>query len=150
MSAEATDLSNLHDLALPPEVPWWPPAPGWLVMASIALAAACYYAFRGYAAWKGNAYRRAALRSLGEASDARAIAEILRRSALAISPREQVAGLHGEDWAAWLAERSSVPAPPDLAGLLSRSVYADDPDDSDTRALRDFADRWIRGHRSEC
>ena len=29
MTPDPTSLERLHDIVLPPPVPWWPPAPGW-------------------------------------------------------------------------------------------------------------------------
>ena len=38
--ADPADLSNLRDLVLPPQVPLWPPAPGWWIVAAASIAAA--------------------------------------------------------------------------------------------------------------
>ena len=38
--ADPADLSNLRDLALPPEVSLWPPAPGWWIVAAAGVVVA--------------------------------------------------------------------------------------------------------------
>ena len=55
MNDNATSLDRLHDIALPPSVPWWPPAPGWyavMVIAAIGLLALLILAARR---WLANA-----------------------------------------------------------------------------------------------
>ena len=31
-------LQNLHDIVVPGPAAWWPPAPGWYVLAAVALS----------------------------------------------------------------------------------------------------------------
>ena len=38
--SDPSDLSNLRDIVVPPEVALWPPAPGWWIVAAGCLAAA--------------------------------------------------------------------------------------------------------------
>ena len=37
--SDPADLSNLKDIVVPPEVPLWPPAPGWWILAVGCVAA---------------------------------------------------------------------------------------------------------------
>lgn len=150
MRADPADLANLHDIVLPDEVPWWPPAPGWIVLATILLATAIYYLIRAFRRWKADAYRRAALRELSSAASPEAIAEILRRTALAIAPRETVATLVGETWIDWLAARSPDPIAQPVRDVLSLSLYDRDGSSADLNALRDFAACWITHHKRSC
>ncbi len=150
MSADPADLANLHDIVLPHEVPWWPPAPGWIVLATILLATAIYYSILAFRRWKSDAYRRAALRELSGAASTEAVAEILRRTALVIAPRETVATLGGESWIDWLAARSPDPISQPVRDVLSLSLYDRDRSSMDLNALREFAARWITHHKRSC
>ena len=108
MSGDPADLSNLHDIVLPVPVSYWPPAPGWWILALAMLAVAVILIVRLVARYRRNAYRRAALRELdaiGPAVDgasAMHISAVLKRTALVAFPREQVAGLTGPAWLAFL------------------------------------------------
>ena len=64
-----------------------------------------------------NAYRRAGLTLLQSATTAYEINVVLKRVALAVFPREQVAALHGEDWIQFM--RSTCPG--ELFATLSPS-----------------------------
>lgn len=55
---------HLHDVHLPPEVPWWPPAPGWWVLASISIALAIWVLWRYRQRVQGRNPRRRALAQL--------------------------------------------------------------------------------------
>ena len=110
----------LRDLHLPEAIGWWPPAPGWWVLFALVLAGLGYLAWRWYLAWRFNAPRRYALRELSRyeaeylehrnpVTLGKQLSELLRRAMLAYAPREDVAGLTGEAWLAWLDEGMSVP-----------------------------------------
>ncbi|MEI2781093.1 MAG: DUF4381 domain-containing protein, partial [Candidatus Competibacter sp.] len=80
MNAPATSLDRLHDLVLPPAVPWWPLAPGWYLVIALALVAVMWMTLRAWRQWQSNAYRREAARELASLESSAAIAELLRRT----------------------------------------------------------------------
>ena len=110
MSASQIPLRDLH---LPEPVGWWPPAPGWWLLAGMLLLGLVwllvwYVRHRAF-----TAARRHALKHLDTYSaefvkhgDAvllgKQISELLRRTMLAYAPRAEVAGLTGEAWLEWL------------------------------------------------
>ncbi len=113
MSPAGDSLAGLRDIRLPAPVSWWPPAPGWWVVAALAatvLAASIWWLWR---LWRRGTTRRRALAELdrlagvyqaqgaaaGLAAD---LSVLVRRLALVRFPREQVAGLTGEAWLAFL------------------------------------------------
>ena len=103
----------IRDLHLPAEIGWWPLAPGWwavLAVALILLLLLLRFAMRRYAA---SSARRVALKQVESARAdfaadrnvvklATRLSELLRRTMLAYAPRQDVAGLTGADWQAWL------------------------------------------------
>jgi hypothetical protein len=110
----------LRDLHLPEAIGWWPLAPGWWVVLAMAAAALGYVAWRLFRRWQFHAPRRYALRELArfeaeylEHRDpvmlGKQLSELLRRGMLAYAPREEVAGLTGEEWLAWLDEGMPLP-----------------------------------------
>lgn len=97
---------DLRDIHLPPDPAWWPPAIGWWLMA-IALIAAVVVALLRWQRYRAERVRRLALEEL-EALEARCAeapqrlpAELsvwLRRVALSVGARRELAGLTGEAW----------------------------------------------------
>ena len=119
-AADPTSLEHLFDLAVPPPVPWWPPAPGWFVVGGVVLGLGFWGAWRAWRRWRAAAYRRAALaewRQLkAQAADSghreialRHLPELVKRVALAAFPREAVASLSGETWLRFDPRESPVP-----------------------------------------
>jgi hypothetical protein len=106
MTAGNDPLEALRPLHPPTPVGWWPPAPGWWVLAALVLGAL------GVAWWhrRRTALRRAALIELRQLErsapdDGRlaiGVNLLLRRVALACFPRRQVAALSGEAWLRFL------------------------------------------------
>ncbi len=139
-------LADLRPLHPPPPVDGWPPAPGWWLLAALLLVAA------GLLWWlhRRSALRRAALAELRqlqrlEDDDTRfsaGVNQLLRRVALARFPREQVAGLSGEEWLRFLDTRvKGFHSGPGRA--LATAPFA--PTCSlDRAALTDLARQWIR------
>lgn len=106
-------LSQLRDYHLPDPVDWWPPAPGWWVLTILIIAVLSALVHWLWKQHRGRAALRQARRELLQlrtehtrnADDAallRGLSRLLRRFALARFPREQVAGLSGEAWLAFL------------------------------------------------
>ena len=123
----------IRDIHLPGMIAWWPPAPGWWIVAALALAAlvvlALYYA-------RGR-HRRAALRSLASVRAAleqgaepvaclQRVSTTLRRYAMTTADEQPVAVLRAVDG---IADR---PSSGEVAGLIGQ------------RWLRYLDSRWQR------
>jgi Domain of unknown function (DUF4381) len=147
MNEDAASLDRLHDIVTPPPIPWWPPAPGWYVLAAILLVVVLVLVLRFWLRWRANAYRREAVRALDSAVDVATIAALLRRTALAESSRSEIAALTGNDWVDWLAARSPEPVPPAIREQLVTGSYAPSTP-SDLTTLRVWAARWVAAHNS--
>ncbi len=103
----------LRDLHLPPDISWWPLAPGWWILASVIVFVGVILLRRVLRARAAGRMRRHALRQLdrlvadyrGHRDAVRFAAEaslLLRRAMLAYAPRSEVAGLTGDAWLVWL------------------------------------------------
>jgi hypothetical protein len=113
MTATQNDpLQGLRDIHLPSPVSFWPPAPGWWILAALVLVliVAGFWLWRRY---QRRAYRRSALKQLqqlqlalqqgqAEATILADLSVLLRRTAISRYGRQQVASLHGKDWLTFL------------------------------------------------
>lgn len=148
MNPDPASLDALHDVVSPAGVSWWPLAPGWYIVAGFLILALAWSARTAWQRWQANAYRRAALRELGQLKDPSAVAELLRRVALVIAPRSTIASLSGPAWANWLSSWCEAAMPVEVRQLLSGGLY-DRSTTDDLTALREYAAHWIRHHRRE-
>ncbi|WP_052260829.1 DUF4381 domain-containing protein [Photobacterium gaetbulicola] len=93
---------NLAPLDLPAEPSWWPlPISAWVVLGGLVLIVLLRLGYRHYQ----TRLKRKALGHLSRLEsqpDLPALDCLLRRIALTYFPRNQVAGLSGEAWLAWL------------------------------------------------
>lgn len=132
-------LDNLRDIVVPDPPPFWPPSPGFWVllgMLVVVVVSACWWFL---AARKRNAHRRAGLALLSASKTAHDVSVVLKRVALAVFPREQVAPLYGEEWIAFLNR------------TCPRSHFTEiataDCGAEAHRELIERASTWIRHHR---
>ncbi len=106
------DALPLRDLHLPAPIGWWPPAIGWWLVLGVLLVLVA-----GGLLWRRWQRRpRPMQRALAElaaleadvgrdrAHKLQALSVLMRRVALTLDPREQVAGRAGADWLRWLDE----------------------------------------------
>lgn len=114
MSDPLAELRGYHP---PDPVSWWPPAPGWWLLALLIVGLLIWVTVWALGARRRRRLARAAPRAaLDELAALRAahardgdaaafacgLSRLLRRFALARYPRRAVAGLSGEDWLAFL------------------------------------------------
>ena len=140
MPEDPASLQNLHDIMVPAPPPLWPPAPGVWVLLISGLAVLAALALWWWRARQRNAYRRAGLALLEHAGSVREIHIVLKRVALAVWPRPEVASLYGKDWSAFLDASCR------RTHFGSLDVSPDEAEPS--RDLRRHARRWINHHRA--
>jgi len=133
-------LKNLRDLVIPDPPSYWPPAPGVWIVLGIVVAIVLFVSWRVRAIRGRNAYRKAGLELLGDVGSSHDVAVVLKRVALAVFPREQVASLYGDDWVAFLHRT----CPRSYFSALVTSDANDQPDDE----VVELAGIWIRHHRA--
>lgn len=146
-------INKLIEPSEPVPISMMPETGGWLVLGAILgaiLGAVAIYGFLRYRAHAArNAYRKAALIALDAAGDdPKAIAVILRRTALAAFPRAQVASLSGSDWLAFLDRSAGTDDFSRGAGkILATAPYtgANGADPATCKAAKN----WVRHHKSE-
>ena len=107
------NLGQLRDIHLPALISWWPPTPGWWILAALMLAIAIGL-FVGYRRRQRDNWRRSALAELARLRQQHAakpsaahhivseLSVLLRRVAISCFPRAEVAMLSGENWLAFL------------------------------------------------
>lgn len=153
----------LRDIHLPEPVSWWPPAPGWWLLAGLILLCVL-------AAWLWRRYRRrqrlaattlalqelaaieAAYRDGLEAAETvRRLSVLMRRLSISLFPRAEAAGLTGGEWLAFLDRPLERPDFSEGAGrVLNEGPYRPDVARDEVEPLLDLCREWIRaaGRRS--
>ena len=141
-------LERLHDLAMPEPVSWLPQTDGWWVLLAWAAAVLLFLILKWRADRRRNRYRREALnrlRDLVNADESAAqVAELVKRTALTVYPRSEVAGLYGEAWGAFLVRTSG--ADPIVASAAGRLAVASYTPNVTIAEIAPCAERWIRRH----
>ena len=110
----------LRDLHLPEAIGWWPLAPGWWFVIAVVLIGLVFLLRYGLRVRTKSAARRYAQVELNSivldfeqqqnaVAFGASISELLRRTMLAYAPRQDVAGLTGEEWLAWLDQDLAQP-----------------------------------------
>jgi len=107
----------LRDIHLPPDVSWWPLAPGWWLLL-ILLFVLIGSGFLALSRYRRRHFKRIALRQLNlieqqlqrdknSSSCVQKVSKLLRHMAVLHYPAEQCAGLHGEEWLNFLNQHFS-------------------------------------------
>jgi hypothetical protein len=148
-------LERLEPIPEPALVSLWPQTQAWLWVGLLVFGFAAWLMRRSLRRRRANAYRRVALREIGAAAESpAALAEILRRTALAAFPRTEVAGLYGDEWLGFLDRTGGLDrtgAGCDFRDGVGRA-FAHAPyarETAESAELAALAARWVRGHRNE-
>lgn len=164
-SPDPASLQNLNDIVLPGGVGWWPLATGWYYLIGILLVVSAWFIYSAIRSWNRNHYRRAALQQLQllakdientEQRDAglRQLPVLLKRTALSVYPRSQLASLTGKSWLDFLNSKvSSASFTDSTAGLLDTLSYSvGDLNTVDTKTADELlaaCRHWLKHHQPD-
>lgn len=159
-------MEAFEPLQSPPPVSWWPPAPGWWLLAVACLILIAWGAWRAWRSWRRNRYRRALtqqLEALWEQcrpdQNADHIApylsgacELIRRTWCLLDPR--CAALPTRELLLQLEQTPGVTIPSALTSRVDHVLYGRLPADcnGETLALPTFHQQlliWSRKHPAE-
>jgi hypothetical protein len=148
MNEDPASLDRLHDLVVPPPVPWWPPTPGWWIVIGIVVTTLVVITAKAFIRWQANRYRREALALLDDPSTpASEWPAILKRCALAAWPRTTVAPLTGTTWERFFRESAPRDTPAPGTGTEIEDLGFNGEGGKDE--LKEAASDWVRYHRKE-
>lgn len=157
MTSPSTDpLLGLRDIHLAPDPEFWPPAPGWWVVAAMLLIASVIGGRWFVRRYRWLRQRRRILNLLAQlaqnvdASDSStrvaAVSALLRRVALMRFSRSEVAHLHGESWLRFLDATGGGGRFCEYPGnVLAVGPYAPNTE-VDVSALIKLAEKWIKAN----
>ena len=146
----------LRDIHIPDAISWWPPAIGWWILA-VLIPFCLYLMFKLYK----RVTRKTALKSakkyfktlrddqqLTQQEKLIALSSLMRRTAVSLYPRADVASLTGENWLNFLdnsiADRGFNS---DTGYLLTGSLYARDADTHYLAALFTLCETWLNAQK---
>jgi hypothetical protein len=150
-------LSQLRDIHYPEPVSWWPPAPGWWLLAVFILLAISYAIYRFNLYRQANRYRHNAEQAIMDAHQqyiqnnkvvnfAQALNRILKRTALAHYPEREFAGLSGQQWLVFLDKGLDDKAFSEGAGRILATAPYQQNSQVDVEALTSLCKKWVRKH----
>jgi len=151
---QAKLLEQLRDIHASAEPGWWPPAPGWWVLATVLVVLLGYLVYRAYGAWR--AYRRrqrlvSALENISQQWDPAAdphrfLAEmnkLFRVVALRAFPGTSAVRLQGADWVSYIESMLPDSASTTQLQALATGPYEPSPE-FDQQGLVQLARLWVR------
>ncbi|WP_339669730.1 DUF4381 domain-containing protein [Dasania marina] len=148
-------LAQLRDIHTPPAIDFWPLAPGWwlLIVLSLSVLVILFYSLRRYR--RRNAFKRVATQQVQQLSQQHSddslyiqqLNRLLKQTALAVNPRQDIAALHGDAWLHFLDQHSSknTQAFSDGVGqVLGHGPYQATVASVDRPALNQLVSLWIK------
>ena len=147
-------LSQLRDINTTPAVSWWPPAPGWWLLAVLVLLLLAWLGRRGLKSFQIQKRRKqmlAWIEHLNTAIDAQrepqaylsTLNRIFKLVALRAFPERHCASLAGQEWVDFLVAQIGDTDTADFLDVLATGPYDPAPQfDADT--LSELTRLWIR------
>lgn len=142
----------LRDIHLPEAIGWWPPAIGWWILA-VLIPLGIYFIFKLYkritrkTALKAAKKHFEALREdqqLTEEERLTTLSSLMRRTAISLYPRTEVANLTGNDWLEFLNKSLIIRSFKGNTGrLLTEEVYRKKEDSYYLAPLLNLCEDWL-------
>ena len=149
-------LSQLRDIHGAAPVSWWPPAPGWWILALLILVLLVWLGRRVIAGYRVSQRRRQMLgwvdhlnANVDPQRDPQAYLSTLNRIfklvALRAFPDQHCAALNGQDWADFLLEKMKKQQASESLNVLASGPYDPAPG-FDPETLSELSRYWIKKH----
>ena len=149
-------LSQLRDIHTTPELPWWPPAPGWWVLALLLLFVLGWLGrrvLRHYRVYQRRKQMLAWVDHLNASIDPErhpqaylsTLNRIFKLVALRAFPEDKCAALAGQDWVVFLKGQIKTSQPGASLEVLASGPYDPAPK-FDPGTLSELTRSWIRQH----
>jgi hypothetical protein len=149
---QETELA-LKDIHLPDAISWWPPAIGWwllvlLIPTLLVFSYWLYIRLTRKTALKTAKKTLSAIKlntELDNTQKLRELSILLRRVAVSLSPRTEVASLTGHSWLAFL-DQSLSGAPFSQGGqvLITAPYRNTAPSDQEITILFSLSEEWLK------
>ena len=152
-------LQNLEPIIVPDPIAFWPPQPGWYVVAIILLVLTAFVVNKQIAYKKKNEYRKWALQELQKLNVLKAdykeidlLNKLLKATALQGFPRTDVAELYGTEWLQFLEKTYPKTRFTEAPGIfLEEASYrrknSINIKDEDWVEIIRLSGEWIKGHK---
>ena len=149
-------MAQLRDIHAAPPVPWWPPAPGWWVVALLVLAVLVWFGRRLVSRYRVHQRRQQMLgwidhlnATVDPQKDPHAYLSTLNRVfkvvALRAFPEQQCAGMSGEQWTDFLQQNLNAKQSDEALSVLASGPYSPAPN-FDSAIISELARAWIKQH----
>ncbi len=148
-------LDQLRDIHLPEPISWWPPAPGWWLLALAGCALLAWLLRFLYRRYKAKHYRRQALVQLqalhaetDPQAQLRGLFVLLKQTANCAYPGRQPSSLAIEPFVDFLRLSCDKSVFSQSTDELQSLLYAKQTSEQnqDLKALFEDAQTWIKGH----
>lgn len=156
MNPDTDLLAQLRDIQSAPEVPFWPPAPGWWLLTALAMAV-LFWGWRRWMAFRAVRKRRRQLLAALESETAvldpekqpqdylSVINRLLKITALRRFPEQACGKLRGQEWSRFLAAHAPDHIDSKVFSVLEAGPYQRRTG-FDADALKGAAHAWLRRH----
>jgi hypothetical protein len=148
-------LGEFVEVVSPGSVSWLPQTAGWAILGVVLAGGLLRFGWRRLRRWYGNRYRREAAARLAQFDTHEPgeywlveINKLLKLTALAAYPREQVAPLSGVEWVDFLNRQCpEAPFSPEQGELLATGTYKPTQlGDPARQRLLAASLTWVRTH----
>lgn len=148
-------LNKLKEIELPEAVSYAPETIAWYILYVIVFSLILFIIWKRYKKYKKNLYRKFALKELSEIKKTKKYIELqtlVKRIALILNDRKEVASLTGENWWNYLNSTfGENEFNPEMGRILADLSYSE-PDridkysQNEIDSLFNLIENWIRKH----
>ncbi|MGB0777597.1 MAG: DUF4381 domain-containing protein [Flavobacteriaceae bacterium] len=143
MQTESFDLAHMK-IQEPAPVSYSFDTLGWKLLAFTAILVMLFVLYRAVSNYRRNKYRREAIKLLNTADSLNQGLVILKKVAMRVYGREQVAALYGTPYWVFLDDKLSVPIWKDKIHELNQAVYGSS--EMKLEFVKPLMIKWIKQH----